>query len=490
MYTDKKHQLIKLSSGTVILYSKNETKHLTKVCAGFVNNVSLDGEIPGLRHFVEHIISLAINPTFLNAHFTNCANLDVRYNALTSDEYILFYMDASTRFTRYSFATLGYELSNRNFDAKMFEHEKQAVYHEIEQQEADYFNVMDALHELMKKDKITSGDILGTEETVKSITKENVIEFLDKYFTKENLVISVETDLELNEIVDLCEKYIVNKLPSNPETVQPLPNTTYDFKNPSMIINHVKDHANTHITILSKSTISKKDREPSYLLENYLLSDINGALFKTLRTERGLVYQTNYLNYRYGENIYNGFYAITNPKKVNEVIDGIIDVMQNTKANVLTERVLNKIKNKIKAVKERQFSDFGFLDVFNYYIYDKEPFANDNQIYEEFMQLDVKKANQIIQQWYTSPSFAVLIEGEVYPENIYSIEQIKQKMHKTKYKNFIAIYSDLKSIADWQKSKDTLMENCIKKSYFEITDCEIINDAETDKQESENEPEL
>lgn len=162
----------------------------------------------GISHFIEHIV---FKGSEKRSGFEIAEGMDeigATVNAYTTKEYTFFY----TRALDYRILTaadiLFDMLVSPKLDLKDIETEKGVIYEEISMCEDD---PSDVCYELNEK-KLFQGsnlslEILGTQESVKGITKEKIKDYMKNFYVGENIVIGIGGSFNEAEMRAKIEQY-------------------------------------------------------------------------------------------------------------------------------------------------------------------------------------------------------------------------------------------------------------------------------------------
>lgn len=66
--------------------------------------------------------------------------------------------------------------------------------------------VYDLLYETIYKDTPLSLSVLGTEDSLNSLSREDIVDYYHKYYNPENMVISVAGNIKSKEIIKILEE--------------------------------------------------------------------------------------------------------------------------------------------------------------------------------------------------------------------------------------------------------------------------------------------
>ncbi|MCM1004925.1 MAG: insulinase family protein [Prevotella sp.] len=244
----------------------------------------------GLAHFVEHTIFKGTTNRRSHNISSRMESVGGELNAYTTKEETLIYTIAPSGFTERAIDLLADLCLHCNFPAEELEREKEVVIDEINSYlDNPAESIFDEFEDLMYADSPLGHNILGTRQSVKGLTSADCRNFVDKYYTAENIVLyCVGTD-PAKKVIHWAEKYFseINreKVQSanrkhTPEIYKPFDKTL------------IKDLHQSH-TLMGARVFDRHDprRYALLLLNNYLGGPaMNSVLNRELREKRGYVY--------------------------------------------------------------------------------------------------------------------------------------------------------------------------------------------------------
>jgi predicted Zn-dependent peptidase len=177
---------------------------------------------------------------------------------------------------------------NSNFPKQELEKEKEVVIDEINSyKDSPSDLIFDEFDQLLFADHTLGNDILGSIKSVKSITKSNVVDFVNKHYQPENIVISSVGNYSLNKLLKILNKAftLVGNKYETPKRIAPV------FK-PVVDKEVIKDVYQSHTIIGGKGYGSDSDHKTSLLLLNNLLGGpaMNSRLNLNIREKYGVTY--------------------------------------------------------------------------------------------------------------------------------------------------------------------------------------------------------
>lgn len=164
-------------------------------------------------------------------------------------------------------------------------------------------------------------DVLGTEQTVKSFTREDLTGFYEKVIQPENMVIAVTGNVDSEIVVDNISKNFGSMAKGEFSKPEIRPEQEQDKIRKAEIFEENK--AQSHIILGYQAPKMKSDDHYAFEVLNSILSGQGGRLFLELRDKMSLAYTVTSFYTPGLENGYFGVYIGTSPDKEKEAIEAI-----------------------------------------------------------------------------------------------------------------------------------------------------------------------
>ena len=198
IFTDKRDELRSATVGVwVYTGSRNENE-----------------EISGISHFIEHIVFKGSEKRTAFQIAEGMDEIGAHVNAYTTKEYTFFYTKALDYQIIKAADILFDMLRNPRLDPEDIETEKGVVLEEINMCEDDPGDVVYEVNEsALFAPSTLSMKILGERETVSSLTKEKIGEYMKSNYCGERIVVGVSGNFPEKEMQEKIEEYFAS-LPS------------------------------------------------------------------------------------------------------------------------------------------------------------------------------------------------------------------------------------------------------------------------------------
>ena len=217
-------------------------------------------------------------------------SIGAAYNAFTSNNTVDYYVKCAPNFIEKSLDVLADMMMNAKFDEKELEKEKWVIIQEMKMYEDDPMSLVSEKQRLWYFGNNSFGrPVIWNEKTVLSFTSQDLHEYKNSLYTKDNLIIVVAGKWADNEkLRDLIEKYF-GWMKDKKSVDQP------DFPNlfPKEHESFFKKWTEQNHLIISANGILWTDVERRYaakVLAGVLWWNMSSRLFQNIRTKEWLCY--------------------------------------------------------------------------------------------------------------------------------------------------------------------------------------------------------
>lgn len=302
-------------------------------------------KINGIAHFLEHL--------FFKGTAKRPAALDIskvfdqvggEYNAFTSQEYTGFYAKVNHKHFETALEVLSDMLLNSKFDKIELEKERGVIIEEINMYQDNPMEYVSNLwHRVLYGDQPAGWDIAGTKETVKEITREEIVKFYKKYYTPANIVICLSGNLPKNKVINRTVIKYFNHPKINSSANKKI-SVKISQNQPNIILQYKKTDQ-THLLLGVRGyDMFHKDRFSLKLLSIVLGGGMSSRLFNEIRGKRGLAYYI----YTQSESDSDTGYLTTGAGLDNSKIIGAITIILQEYKKITTEGITEDELEKAK----------------------------------------------------------------------------------------------------------------------------------------------
>lgn len=414
---------------------------------------------PGVAHLVEHMFFSSLPDMPKSEIYSKLQRTNTEFNAETSQDYVKTEFNCPSKFVDEIFELESKMIFRDCYNKEDLENEKKPVFQELEMvKDSKVPSVLDTLTNNMET--LTSEEILGIDKLViDSFTEKQLIKFGKTYFTQQNLVMTVVSDLPFDKIKDLCEKHFVNKAPSIVETKITTPPRQYEFQNDFLFLGYPSKQSKTaQIDFILKGS---KDYEKNALysnVEDFLLNNFNGRMFEKFRNKNGLVYTPSFYTLNLPQQPLKIFSIQTTPKNVATCINTMAEILDEMLTKGITDDEYSGFKEMWENRRERKTAiKYNSAEsLFSKIIYDEPVFVS--EFFEKTKGLTKEEINKYLWEIYSKSQLCMFVAGNYNKNDVLPLQDILAKYRPyDKYlsKNFV----DNKETDDFYDYLDYLEEH-------------------------------
>ena len=298
----------------------------------------------GTAHFLEHMIFKGTKKRSPLKIAQSLESLGGHLNAFTGKEVTCYFGNALDNHLKNAVEVLADIVCHSTFPEKEIERERTVILEEIKSTKdtpEDY--VFDIFQEKVFPKSSLGRPILGEEEIINNMQRDDVFSFWQKNYSGQNVIISAAGNLRHEKLLMLVEKYFDfngNQTHNIKKSVKTATGKTYYIDQPI---------SQAHLCMGGESIpYMSEDRFPLMILNTYLGGGMSSRLFQQIREKRGLAYSVySFLDFYSDVGLF-GIYAGTDPQNL-DILQNVLKVeLQRVVEEPIKKGVLNKIKNQLK----------------------------------------------------------------------------------------------------------------------------------------------
>ena len=366
----KEIKLYKNESGTRLLVMPNRKETATASLYFFfkVGSKNETEKISGISHFIEHLIFKGSPkyPNYLDISKTFDAN-GISFNAYTSKDTTAYhYKFLSTKENVDIICKITSDMIMNPFmREKDIKTERNVIIQEYndDADDIDEF-IAEKIESCLLDGHPLGRSIIGTLETINDINRKELLEYHNKYYRPDNLLIGFSGRM-YDDYLPLIEKYFGNSKSYIPISLNEQGVTEiipFDDKHPKFAIDcFPKDLKQDYVHIIFK-TKGYFDPMRNYykLLSNILGGSMSSRLFVEIREKLGLVYSIKCDMTTYEEIGYFDIYTQNESKDTIKCIDRIFKELVKIKENLISETELKQNKKNYCDIYKTNFDDIEY----------------------------------------------------------------------------------------------------------------------------------
>jgi len=199
----------RLDNGLLVLLRETHHNPVVTVDA-WVNTGSINEppELQGVSHFLEHMLFKGTERRRANELDLMIESVGGSWNAGTSKDFTHYYCTVASPHREVAVDAVADMLRNSTLDAAELEKERLVILEEyLRKQDNPSGLIWDEMYEAAWEDGPYRHEVLGTEATIKGITREGMRDYFERYYGPENIVVIMAGDITLEQTRTLAERH-------------------------------------------------------------------------------------------------------------------------------------------------------------------------------------------------------------------------------------------------------------------------------------------
>ena len=292
----------------------------------------------GISHFAEHLFFKGTQRRPTSKEITqDIEGIGGIINAGTDKEVTIFWCKVAEFHFPIALDVLSDLLLNSRFDNKEIEQERRIIGEEINMNlDLPQQRVNTLIDELLWPEQPLGREVIGYKETVSSITREQLLNYVASRYMPNNTVLSIAGNIQHKEAMDQIEpvfnRWAVRELATG--------YITDANQTEARLRIEPKDIEQSHLCLAVHGfSRSHPQRFTIDLLNTVLGGGMSSRLFTEVREHRGLAYDIN----SYTEHFLNSgsfaIYAGVDPQKIETTVTAILEELSKVKQGIATSEL-------------------------------------------------------------------------------------------------------------------------------------------------------
>ena len=327
----------KLNNGITVLFEKRE---LPIVCYSVSNpfgGAHETSDIKGVAHLFEHLLFKGTKTRTDEEISSEIEKRGGIINAFTSQEVTTYWFKLPSEHLEVGMDLIHDILKNPIFDKEKIESEKKVVLEEIKIYHDDPEKRVCDLTESALYEKPFGEGIIGSEKTVKSLTREKIVNIFKEKYSPENFIVTIVG----NANIDLICKKLENDFTKSNKKYFPLE----IIKKNKNVIEEREGIDQAKIVLGMHAPLDSKSQYALEVLNIYLASGMSSKLSIEIRERRGLAYTVYGRIEREKNYSYYSIFAGTTKQDLEKVKSLIIKGFEDIKK--MTEQEIKESKERL-----------------------------------------------------------------------------------------------------------------------------------------------
>ena len=319
----------------------------------------------GISHFIEHTLFKGTKKRSAYQISKLFDDLGANINAYTSFEETDFYFKCASADVEPCTEAISDMLFNATFDITELERERLVVMEEIKMYNDDPQSKV----EYLANSKFYAGtpycrDVGGTISNVKSLTRQKILNYKNKYYVPQNIILSFAGKITLKTAEMLVDKYFMpnfnnqNNLKTQPQLCKVVPSQNY--------AKSFKDNEQSQVCVTFPGLYySSGDIYVAKIFDVAFGAGMSSVLYQTIRETLGLVYtisSSTAFNYAGGDMT---IYFATSNKNVKKALQAVAKEILNIKKFGITKEQFDSAKNNLINKIKMSFESTSYVSLFN-----------------------------------------------------------------------------------------------------------------------------
>lgn len=322
---------------------------LKSVTIGLWVNAGSRDERPqeaGYSHFIEHMLFKGTASRSAADISREIDALGGEMNAFTTRETTTFYVKVLDQHLSQALDLLADLFLHSRLAQKEIEKEKQVVLEEIRMVQDDPEDLIQELHtELVMGTHPLSRPILGKVSTIGQIRRQNLLEYMDRHYRPEGIVVAVAGNFDQQKL----EKTMTRLFGRYKTSKATLSETRWPAELHGGVSMKQKSLEQVHLCVgLPGMAAGHRDRYVIYALNSVLGGSVSSRLFQEIREKRGLSYSIYSFLSGYSDTGTVTVYAGTRTEEVDRVLDLVCREIQKMARRGMTREELKRTKEQMK----------------------------------------------------------------------------------------------------------------------------------------------
>jgi predicted Zn-dependent peptidase len=338
----------KLSNGlTVITIPLKSTKAVTLLLMVGAGSRYETKKTNGISHFLEHLFFKGSKKYPTTIEIANIMDgIGGIDNAGTEKEWTDYWVKVASEKVETALDVLSSMIKEPLFQPDEVEREKGVIVEELNMYRDDPKSYIDVLGEmLLFGDTPLGWDIGGSNETVRSLGREDFVNYMNSLYAPENMVFVTAGNITPKKAESLAKKYL-SDLPKRSEYTPE--KKIIKNKKPSVKLLYKKtDQANIALNYYGPSLTDEK-RFAARVLATILGGGMSSRLFIQVRERRGLAYHVGAHHAAYTDSGYLGISGGLNIDNLEAALKVILAEVELIKDVAVSKEELQKAKDMIK----------------------------------------------------------------------------------------------------------------------------------------------
>jgi predicted Zn-dependent peptidase len=325
------------------------TKAITVLVLFKVGSRFESDPLNGASHFIEHLMFKGTKrrPTTLDIS-RELDGVGAEYNAFTSKDYTGYYIKITSEHLQLALDMLSDMLFHSKFDAKEMTREKKVILEEINMyRDNPIMHIEDMIEDAIFDGHTLGRPISGTKETMEAMTRASVLDFKERFYKPENIVIGIAGNVD-GKISAKTQEFFGAFKGSDKETIGEFHKFEHICGVPKVVIENKKTEQVQLALGFPSYPLGDKRLPALTMLSTILGGTMSSRLFTEVREKRGLAYSVRSQIETYEDTGAFVVRAGLDPARIELALKTILNELKKIKKNGVTSAELSRAKETAK----------------------------------------------------------------------------------------------------------------------------------------------
>jgi len=275
----------KLKNGMTVLLEHRKLPIVSVMAAVKYGSAYENAKLKGIAHFLEHSVFKGTKKRGQKEIAELIEKHGGELNAATSEEFTFFYSKLPSKHANLGVNIISDIMMNPLLKKEFIESEKGVILEEINlYHDRPELYVTDKINQILYESPFGMSP-LGTKDTVKSISREDLLK-IHSYYNPKQIILSVVGSIDKEDLMPLIQKNFKSRTAVQPPNFKAVSRSKF-----SSIVENRRGLEQSHVCFgFNVPTLAQKERYASEIFNSILGVGMSSWLWQEIREKRGLAY--------------------------------------------------------------------------------------------------------------------------------------------------------------------------------------------------------
>ncbi len=299
----------------------------------------------GISHFIEHMVFKGTEKRRTHHIAQRMESVGGYLNAFTSKEYTCYYARALDEHLQRAIETVADLVVSPKFPSKELEKEKDVVLEEMKMYEDNPEDlIFDRFEGVIYRNHELGRPVIGFPETVSAFRREQLIDYIDRTYTPDHIVLAVAGNVDHDQVVRYAEKAFASIADRRGMPTR----SPINGYSPEEVVEQ-RPIQQAHVVLGTRGVdIHNEDRVAVTVLNTILGGGMSSRLNQNIRERYGFCYNVYSFVNMHSDTGDFGVYIGTDAENVERSRKLILRELQRLVDTPVSARMLSQAKNQVR----------------------------------------------------------------------------------------------------------------------------------------------